>query len=485
MSRCKNCGAELPEGAKFCLECGTKVPLESAGGFSLKMGDANAISGGVNMADSHNVHNEDRSIHNTSNVSNVTHVEAQKSVTQIKEEKLQKGRNRYTDALDRFFANDGVIDSRERRELEKIRSDYELDESWCKREEDRISMEYRGNSLSKVAQYELEDLKKAIKKNNIAEVKEHTTRLTTHIDKSNEDLQFYYHLSLAVTEPKVWLSMDASQSANYWRSFWGYLAYLKLDYVDVDKAREVLASLQNFKSYPEDNETILRTVGEYLFRGKKSATEWLKRVEDDYSPQLQDLMYTLKILLDPKNAEREGLCDVDYAFYIVNVFEQEDPKERIERENREAEKKAKEEAEAKRRAEEAKRRAEEAKRKAEEEARRAKEEAEKKAKEEQERKEREKIEKEKKTLRAKVTYSISITGVRQGQELLGLMGMCLVLRMGANDARAILANLPYKILQTNRKNEASRIAHDLKVADLILDLSAVNGLNESVDFPQY
>ena len=62
---CPNCKKEYD--GRFCPECGTKlIKKPNASGVALNLsGDANAISGGIHMSDSHNVHNEDKSVHNT------------------------------------------------------------------------------------------------------------------------------------------------------------------------------------------------------------------------------------------------------------------------------------------------------------------------------------------------------------------------------------------------------------------------------------
>lgn len=74
---CPNCKQEYD--GKFCPECGTKLIEKPAlSGANLNLGDANAISGGLHMTDSHAVHSEDHSVHNTSNntstVNNITQV---------------------------------------------------------------------------------------------------------------------------------------------------------------------------------------------------------------------------------------------------------------------------------------------------------------------------------------------------------------------------------------------------------------------------
>ena len=52
---CPKCNQE--QDGKFCLECGSPLIEKSAsqGGFNLNLGDANAISGGLNLTDSLNV----------------------------------------------------------------------------------------------------------------------------------------------------------------------------------------------------------------------------------------------------------------------------------------------------------------------------------------------------------------------------------------------------------------------------------------------
>ena len=101
---CPNCKQEY-EG-KFCPECGTKLIEKPAmSGVSLNLGDANAISGGLHVSDSHAVHNEDNSVHNitntTSTVNNITQVSAQKTEMEVLQEKkaiyLNECKRAYTD----------------------------------------------------------------------------------------------------------------------------------------------------------------------------------------------------------------------------------------------------------------------------------------------------------------------------------------------------------------------------------------------------
>ena len=89
MKICPKCNKEWPDEFKACPLDGTPLvskPQQPAG-FSLNLGDANAISGGVNMSDNH-------SINNTSNVdshnvitNNITQVEREKSPEEIKHER--------------------------------------------------------------------------------------------------------------------------------------------------------------------------------------------------------------------------------------------------------------------------------------------------------------------------------------------------------------------------------------------------------------
>ena len=84
---CPECKQE--HNGKFCPECGAPMiekPI-AEGIPQINLGDANAISGGLNVNASKNIHNEDHSIHNitntTSTVNHITQVAAQKSEMEL------------------------------------------------------------------------------------------------------------------------------------------------------------------------------------------------------------------------------------------------------------------------------------------------------------------------------------------------------------------------------------------------------------------
>lgn len=79
------------EAGKFCLDCGISLiedqPTQQqvGGGFSLNLGDANAISGGVNMSDNHSTNNNTVNT-TTSNVDSHNVINTTNHITQIERE---------------------------------------------------------------------------------------------------------------------------------------------------------------------------------------------------------------------------------------------------------------------------------------------------------------------------------------------------------------------------------------------------------------
>lgn len=370
----------------ICPNCGQSRLVEkpSEGGFNLNFGDANAISGGVNLSDQRGM------------IQAGTYNAAQKSDREVDLLNISKGRQLYTEACEKFIGNDGVIDIYEERELSKIQTEYGLSAEWCKQEKERVHILLRNNnSLSKSARYDLDDLVYAIKDNDIHNAITYAGRLSSLIkEKDHEELQYYYHMAIAILQPKECLSMfEKTTNHNYWHTFWSYLAYLKEN--NIDKARKVHNSLDSYRNYPEDNDMLIRTAGECIL-GDKAAERDFSRIDSGYSPILDDLYKSMTLLVRPDIAKREGLVEKDYLFYLKQIFncettEEREKRERDERKAREAEeRRLRAEAEAKRKAEERARiKAEqEAQRKREEEERKRKE-AEEKRKAEEERKRKE------------------------------------------------------------------------------------------------
>ena len=90
---CLKCNKEWPDEFMACPLDGTTLVLkqQQTAGFSLNLGDANAISGGINMSDNHSINNTTTSSVDSHNVitNNITHVERDKTPEEMKHEKEQ------------------------------------------------------------------------------------------------------------------------------------------------------------------------------------------------------------------------------------------------------------------------------------------------------------------------------------------------------------------------------------------------------------
>ena len=396
---CPVCKTSYEDTDKFCSKCedenGMPVRLvhepsvPSGMGVSLS-GDGNAykINGGMNLHDSHNV----STVNTVTN--NITNIAPQKSDIDI----LQEKKNFFLAECKRAY-EDGILEPSEEVALEECRIKLGLDEATAKRILETVRLladrNNRKTSLNPIAKTKLKILSDNLSNNNVPALREQLGNMEAIVNKyEHDELSRKYFLALAVLNPKKSIELkEGSATDSYWKSYWCYLAYIKEN--ETNKAEALLAGLDRFADYPEDNLTILATAGALMAGNIDEAKEYLDAITGEFTTELQRFVDSVYLILDHDAAKEMGADPFACSFYLVNMFGQKDPKvvaaEEAERKAKEeAERKAKEEAERKAKEEAERKAREEAERKAKEEAdRKAKEEAERRAKEAAERKARE------------------------------------------------------------------------------------------------
>lgn len=329
---CPNCKQEYD--GKFCPECGTKlIEKPATSGVNLNLGDANAISGGLHVSDSHDVTNVDNSVHNitnnTSTVNNITNVAAQKTESEI----LQERKIEFMEAVKQVFA-DGLLEQDEVMFLERERLRIGLDEVTAKRliETARKSTNEVRQTLSPTQAFMLKQIKQVIKSNQIDQIKRLLPRLET-IAKStlDEESHYLYGVALAATDPQKLINeYEALTGDDYWQTYWAYIAYTKLG--DFKKAEEVLLVLPRYTQYSEENETLLTAVGAMREFGADTAFDFLNTITGMYSNTLENFVMALFHLLEPDAIDIPEDAAGSVNFYMENILQFEDAEERARRE---------------------------------------------------------------------------------------------------------------------------------------------------------
>lgn len=307
---CPKCNKE--QDGKFCPECGTpliEMPA-SQGGFNLNLGDANAISGGVNYTDSHNV--------------NIVH-ERQKHKDEIHQDKVKEFKS-----LCEIVYADGVMTSEEARQLESLRIDLGLDsaEADSIRESVRqLRTKQSQSQLNPMMRITLQQIVGMAKSGKIDMLKQNFPRLEAMAEKYDaEDVQFYYYLILAGIDPNKCIKLYENRANdNYWQAFWTFIAYQNIG--ELNKAQIIMAEMESWTNQPIGNMTLLATADSlYSYWEDTSMTDFLQQARmyieagaDGFSSILDRFAQTLMMLI-ADNEDTIQMYQTEFSFYFNFVL---------------------------------------------------------------------------------------------------------------------------------------------------------------------
>lgn len=312
MKVCPKCNKEWPDEFQACPLDGTTLVLKSQtpSGFNLNLGDANAISGGVNLSDNHSVSNNTVNT-TTSNVdshnvinNNITHVEREKSP----EERLLEAKNAFREACQKVFSN-GMCTSEEKRELDDLKFSLGLDDEVASQifENARMSVQRKFSVLGPVQKITLQNIKAAIASNSVENINKYYPQLFAMVQKfSAEELQFiYYMLQASLFTEKCIADYEKHREDKYWQTFWACVAYRNNG--NVIKSETLLADVGSkwTDTIPEENTFILATVCSIIDGDVNTAQNLFSQVTGGQSVYLEPLVGSLYGYLYPEMMSTE------------------------------------------------------------------------------------------------------------------------------------------------------------------------------------
>ena len=328
---CPNCNEELDRDYAFCPMCGTPLPKQAeTNGMSLNLGDANAISGGVHLSDSHNVSNVDQRVYhtNTSTVSNVTNNITQVDRPKTEQELAEERKNRFVEYCREAYA-DGILEDWESAKLEAKRLELGIDATTAAQliELARRSMNNRLTALPKKDEITMKLVARMIECNQKEKLEVQLPRLQTMSKYYQVDeVRCTYNMIMAALHPQELIKQFEELPADeYWQTYWASLAYMKQG--AVAKSEESLAKLNFFRSYSENNDLLLSAINIYRDFGVDDAKEMLGALdEDSFSPELNRLYYALCVEIEPERAEVIEIDKSSCEFYLENIIQLGNPK---------------------------------------------------------------------------------------------------------------------------------------------------------------
>lgn len=279
---CLNCKQSFD--GKFCPECGAKLIEEpSAGGFGgIHLGDANAISGGVNINQSRSVSHHDTHFHNTVH-------ERAKSEREL----VLDAANQLRARAEEIMAERGRIDSAAMGELRPLALQLGIDDGAFRDIIKDVRTSRRGGSagLSSANARYLLQAQQAVQTNDMDSLSNLTPRLEAMASISMDDnVQYLYHLTLCLLYPLKSVEIYERQTdENYWRTFWAIVSYIRTG--RDTEATSVLAMFDPVRyEKSEDDQNLLEAYFHVMEGNNDEAQDFLDEILGETSAQVQPLL---------------------------------------------------------------------------------------------------------------------------------------------------------------------------------------------------
>lgn len=326
---CPQCNKHYEDG-KFCPDCGVPLvedaPQQQASGMSVNLGDANAISGGLHVSDSHDVTNVDNSVHNITNNSSSTVTNISFAAQKTESEIMQDNENQFIKAV-RERVVDGLTRQKEA-ELEQIARDWKINPQRAHQiiEAERKSADILsgGQGNEYYAGKVLQNVYDAVNANQTDILKRLFIPLE-ELSKTMDDgnVQYYYYMLLASLNPAgCTVSFVNHHTDNYWQLFWTCIAYVKLG--QVQNAVALIPRLGGFGGPHGDID--LLTAIENLSDFKRTKNDYFNQqmqanlqsaVNVGLSELLSPLWYAVQELAKEKQKPEEW-----FAFYVETTLKE-------------------------------------------------------------------------------------------------------------------------------------------------------------------
>lgn len=306
--KCPKCLGIFDDNHGFCCNCGCRLVDDIESDGLLTLGDANAISGGVNINRSKNITSHDTHYHST-----IVH-ERSRSESELKLDAINQLRSK----AEEIVAERGRIDSIAMAQLRPFALKLGIDEESFK----SIIKDVRANrngctsGLSSANARYLEQAKQAIQTNDFDTLSNLFPRIEAMATISmEEDVQYIYNQGLSILNPDKLITLhERSTDENYWRSFWTIISYIKIE--KYTEAAKVLALFETERfDKPESDQNLLEAYFNFIKNDAEEAKEFLNEIVDNTSEQLKPFLHALETYI-----YKEENKSPEIAFYREHIF---------------------------------------------------------------------------------------------------------------------------------------------------------------------
>lgn len=275
---CPKCNKEWPDEFIACPLDGTQLVSnpQQPDGFNLNLGDASAVSGGINMSDNHSVsHNSVSTTTHTVDshdvvTNNIMQVEREKRPEEVRLEKMKLFRKACQDVF-----RDGVQTSEEKRKLDELQFQLGIDEETAAHivESVRTTSSRKSAILGPVQQITFNNIKTAVLNNRTDVVNRLLPQLKAMVQKfSAEDIQYtYYMLKSIMTPGKCVEEYEQPHEDKYWQTFWTSVAYRRIGNIEKSEILVVDVGDKWIDTIPQGNAFVLATINALIDEDMETA----------------------------------------------------------------------------------------------------------------------------------------------------------------------------------------------------------------------